>query len=189
VEIGIDKHILPRAWPLIEKLFPPGWMDEMEQARRSSRDMDEVPEPKCLLWSQVFILDLKIRQLVLTCESAPPRPPPKQGPPERDSLGMLDFEWRCWAQGCNKRAPRAIIMPWDNHKNDCPLLDLGEALIKVFHPDGGAKDEECSRLRQLADLIKLRALFFLAYLMVIPDSSILLKTKQSENSETIIPII
>lgn len=176
-EVNIDKHVLPEVWHLIENFDPEKWVHDMGQARSLSRDPDRFSKPKHLLWSQIFILDLKIRELVLTCESAPPRPP------------RAGFYWAEWSEACNKRTAKAIIMSWDNPRSRTPLLDLGDVLIKVFYPEGGVKEEESSPLKKLADLIKLRALFFVAYLMVIPDSSSLLRAKQSENSDAIVPMI
>lgn len=77
----------------------------------------------------------------------------------------------------------AVVHCWSDSDTEWPLQNLESYLVSEYQDELDDKD----RMKKLANLIQLRALFFLAYLMVLPDSSDLYRA--SRQAEVVLPMI
>ncbi|KAF7518602.1 hypothetical protein G7054_g13404 [Neopestalotiopsis clavispora] len=128
-------------------------------------------QPQNVLWTQVLVLDLTIRDLLNSC---PPGPEPLTS--QDCSSSAL---WRI-------NVNRAVVQAWSDPDAEWPMQNLEHFLIGAFNIKL-ADAENRDRMMKLSNLIHLRALFFLAYLMVLPDSSDLYRASQQE--DVILPMI
>lgn len=101
-------------------------------------------EPSSVLWTQTFLLDIAIRKIIHECVNI--RPNAFNG------------------------AKKALVDCWEDLKAEIPLQDLDKFLSQEFFSDKCTK-EQAEKMRVLAYMIKMRTLYYIAYMMVIPDST------------------
>jgi hypothetical protein len=200
-------RVFPRCLGLLKEFRPWKWADEVIEELSSAWEELRVylpraagaPHPiqghmaaKNLLWTQLYLLDEDIRALVdemlgrgervwhLHEEKAFRN---EQARAKADEIGGKSLEMliieavhssRITAVGegtgsakSNKEGEMAED-PWD----------LEAALLAQDGIPSGTDDQK-ARIRALADLLKLRALFFMVYLMLMPESTAVYQCKES----------
>ncbi|ETS74762.1 hypothetical protein PFICI_13246 [Pestalotiopsis fici W106-1] len=158
-------RILPEITSLFAEYDPDSWSAGLGDLRAGLGPK----RPQNVLWTQVILLDLTIRKLLNSCPPGPDSSPKDPTNPQKDDLPHL---WRI-------NATRAVVGSWSDPNSEWPLQNLESFLVKAFNIDEN-DTENRYRMTKLSGLIQLRTLCFLAYLMVIPDSSSLYLARNQE---------
>ncbi|ETS79672.1 hypothetical protein PFICI_09525 [Pestalotiopsis fici W106-1] len=170
--------ILPIANELLVEFDVVKWRQRLDDIRRTRYNQsmrwtkgEFSPRPRAenLLWLQVYLLDCEIRQLIKSLRSIV------------RIEGEILLEPPRELEITSERIAQAVRRAWADMDEDSiqdPLVALdrkiaGELGVSL------SEDDTSSYIRQLADLLKLRCVFFAAYLMAIPDSSEFLRYHQS----------
>lgn len=160
-------RILNETLSLLVKYELDSWSARILEDRSSSQGPKQ---PHNVLWTQVLVLDFTIRDLLNSC------------PLGAESLTSRNWSSPLWCINAN----RAVVQAWSDPDSEWPLQNLESFLIEAFNIEG-ADAENRDRMMKLSNLIHLRALFFLASLMVLPDSSDLYRASQQE--QVVLPMI
>lgn len=147
----LEGHFLPSTAELLRSFDPVSWATAMRSQNRLKREPGQEKEgwrnhmrPENVLWTQVYLLDMAISKILCQCVELKPNVP--------------------------KAIGKVLVDCWEDPKADAPLQCLDKFLSqKVFSEKG--TEEQIEQMRALADMIKVRMLCYIAYMMVIPDST------------------
>lgn len=101
-------------------------------------------EASSVLWMQTFLLDIAICNIIYQYVNIGP-----------DAVNG---------------AKKALVDCWEDPEAESPLQDLDKFLSRKFFPEK-CTEEQAEKMRVLANMIKVRTLCYIAYMMVIPDST------------------
>lgn len=101
-------------------------------------------EASSILWTQTFLLDIAICNIIYQYVNV-----------GRDAFNGVK---------------KALVDCWEDPEAESPLQDLDKFLSRKFFPEKGT-GEQAEKMRVLANMIKMRTLCYIAYMMVIPDST------------------
>ncbi|KAI1859191.1 uncharacterized protein JN550_012204 [Neoarthrinium moseri] len=163
--------IFPVMRELLHDFDVPAWQEKFK--RRHAGTRGQYPKPEHLTWLQVYLIDAELQQILRELRQATQHAGPLlvPGPGAFDWAGehRLDI-----ADAFSVRILKAIWAAWSSRPREYetrPLESLEDALETEFRNNKVDLPDLKSQLRRLADLLRLRALFFAAYMMVIPDST------------------
>ncbi|KAH9901880.1 hypothetical protein F4778DRAFT_130323 [Xylariomycetidae sp. FL2044] len=150
-EFYMKFHILTSLVGLIQDFDPKSWAQSRTPPNYDIPYGDpDTMRPTDALWMQIFLLDMHLKHIlndILQLQNVPK---------------LLEGMTRCINESVRGQTDDRF-----------PMEKLEAQLVAFFTPEsGGMTDPSLPDLiRQLSDLIKLRVLFFGAYLMLLPDSS------------------
>ena len=206
--------VMPQTMRLLESFQPHTWAkfnDETKDYLGTGKSF----RTENFLWMQVIILDIAIRLLIRGSVSQletvyRPRPLQEPTPQEVEDETLVETLTRWKKQpslgwdapellvlGCIHQSaalsggPAEPITPASSKVKTQSRPEMYEDwdLLGALQKNSGLPqntEKEKLRVRKLADLLKLRALFLVAFLMLNPDSS---DVYRAENSEVEMPII
>jgi hypothetical protein len=159
--------IMPGAHAMLTEFQPREWMAEMSRRDLSTAVMSWTPQ--AFIWCQLTIIDLSIYLLILGCyydtdlkKTEKPRTRQDEEKWETNELKILRSIIK--SRELNKGEA-------DDEKGDTPYAWNLFSALKTHSeiPTEGERAEK--RLRKLSDALTLRCLFYIAFLMINPDSS------------------
>ncbi|KAF7530456.1 hypothetical protein G7054_g9568 [Neopestalotiopsis clavispora] len=177
--------ILPITNDLLESLDLAKWRQDLEDIRkihyppmilRFGQAIRRYPRAEHLLWLQVYLLDREIQQVMKYLST------------DLQFEGVLVSIRK--AGSFSLKIFNAIRSAWSDTQEDSkqePLVAL-ERMIALELGVTLSEDDISFYIRQLTDLLKLRGVFFAAYMMAIPDSSDLMRYCES-GAEISLPMI
>jgi hypothetical protein len=175
---GVEGFVLPLMEKLISDFDPEKWTGTVDRLRRGfyRKTPHSYPKPEHLVWLQVYLLDAELQRLLRILSSAVHHDGPLlYSAPTRRADEREGDNPEC-SNSFSMRIIRAIWKAWPRSRS--PLEMLEADIMEEIGVLKDGPDQLRFYVRQLSDLVKLRALFFAAFMMVIPDSSDLLRFQQ-----------
>lgn len=118
--------------------------DQLQKLERGEQGRQKFIKPQNILWTQIFLLDMAICNVLNQCVG-----------PELNA---------------SKAVAKALVDCWEDPNADAPMQSLDKYLFTKVFSDKGT-EEQLEQMRALADMIKVRMLCYIAYMMIIPDST------------------
>lgn len=188
-QVSTSPTILPIAVELLKDFDLFKWKQHIRRAWNVSRtDYQWPPSPGAehLLWLQVYLLDREIQHVMQSLSTAV-----KFKGPLLPSYNSFDPTEDDRAQAFSSKIINAVDLAWsdaDDLSAHEPLIAL-ERKIAIELGVYLCHDDTSSYISQLADLLRLRCVFYAAYLMAIPDSSEYMRYINDPNSHITLPMI
>lgn len=155
----LDGRLLPYTVELLTCFDPSSWAEAMHSQGHPSQELTHISvkelvmgkralrspmEASSILWTQTFLFDIAICNIIYQYVDSGP-------------------------QAING-TKTAMVDCWEDPKAEYPLQDLDKFLSQKLFSDKGT-EEQVDKMRVLADMITMRTLCYIAYMMVIPDST------------------
>lgn len=181
--------ILPISLELLRDFDLFKWKQHIHRVFNVPRkDQRRPPSPGAehLLWLQVYLLDREIQRVMQSLSlvmkfQGPLLPKHNRDDPTEDDR----------AQALSTKIINAVNLAWSDANNLLahePLIAL-ERKIAIELAVPFCHDDTSSYISQLADLLRLRCVFYAAYLMAIPDSSDYMRYSNDPNNHITLPMI
>lgn len=147
----LEGYLLPYIVGLLGSFDPVSWATAMRSQNPLKREPGKGEggwrnrvQPENVIWTQIYLLDLAISKVL--CQFV-----------------KLELD-------VSRAVERVLVECWEDPKADAPLQCLDKFLSQEFLSDNGT-EEQVEQMRVLAEMMKVRTLCYIAYMMVIPDST------------------